>query len=128
METDMARITGIGGIFFKARDPKALSAWYRDTLGLSVESWGGAMLQYDAPGHPPLAVWNPFAADTKHFEPSTREFMINFAVDDLDAMLKQLEDKGVTILARDDSDPHGRFAWILDPEGTKIELWQVIAA
>ena len=122
----MARITGIGGIFFKARDPKALSAWYRDTLGLSVESWGGAMLQYDAPGHPPLAVWNPFSADTKHFEPSTREFMINFAVDDLDAMVKQLEDKGVTILSRDDSDPHGRFAWILDPEGTKIELWQVI--
>ncbi|HWA89032.1 MAG TPA: VOC family protein [Rhizomicrobium sp.] len=120
----MARITGIGGIFFKARDPKALAAWYRDVLGLKVEEWGGAMLRTDEPGRPDITVWNAFSADTKYFEPSTREFMINFAVDDLDGVVAQLEAKGVAILKRDDGDPHGRFAWILDPEGTKLELWQ----
>jgi predicted enzyme related to lactoylglutathione lyase len=120
----MARITGIGGIFFKAKDPKALGAWYRDVLGLEVETWGGAMLRYDAPGHPEMAVWNAFSADTKYFEPSTREFMINFAVDDLDAMLANVEAKGGKVVGRDDSDPHGRFGWVLDPEGTKIELWE----
>jgi len=120
----MAQVTGIGGVFFKARDPKALGAWYRDVLGVPVEDWGGAALRTDAPGHPAVAVWSPFKSDTKYFEPSTREFMINFAVDDLDAMIAHLEAKGVTVLGRDDSDPHGRFAWILDPEGTKIELWQ----
>ena len=121
----MARITGIGGIFFKSADPKALGAWYRDVLGLDVQDWGGALLPYDAPNHPPQAVWSPFAHDTKHFAPSTREFMVNFAVDDLDAMLAHVESKGVAVLGRDDSDPYGRFAWIQDPDGTKIELWQV---
>jgi predicted enzyme related to lactoylglutathione lyase len=123
-ENFMAKITGLGGIFFKARDPKALSAWYRDVLGLAVEDWGGAMLRYDAPGHPEVAVWNPFSADTKYFAPSSREYMINFAVDDLDGVVARIEAKGVAILGRDDSDPNGRFAWVLDPEGTKIELWQ----
>jgi predicted enzyme related to lactoylglutathione lyase len=121
----MAQITGIGGIFFKSADPKALGAWYREVLGLDVQDWGGALLPYDAPKHPPQAVWSPFAHGTKHFAPSTREFMINFAVDDLDAMLARVESKGVAVLGRDDSDPYGRFAWIQDPDGTKIELWQV---
>lgn len=120
----MGHVTGIGGIFFRSKDPKALAAWYRDVLGVAVESWGGAMLRYDAPGHPSVAVWSPFAADSKYFEPSTREFMINFAVDDLDAMIARVEAKGVKVLGRDDSDPNGRFAWIQDPDGTKIELWQ----
>lgn len=116
-------ITGIGGIFFKSPDPKALAAWYRDVLGLPVAPWGGAMLKYDAPGHPPLAVWSAFSAGTDAMAPSAREFMINFAVDDLDALVARLTEKGVAILKRDDSDPNGRFAWILDPDGTKIELW-----
>ncbi|HXC55514.1 MAG TPA: VOC family protein [Rhizomicrobium sp.] len=119
------RITGIGGIFYKSKDPKALAAWYGDVLGIKIETWGGAMLPYDAPGHPPLAVWAVFPQATEHFAPSTREFMINFAVDDLDAFVARLQAKGVTILSRDDtSDPHGKFAWIMDPDGTKIELWQ----
>lgn len=118
----MARIIGVGGIFFKARDPKALSAWYRDTLGLAVEDWGGALLPSAAEG-PPHFVWSPFSADTKYMEPSTGEFMINFAVDDLDGVLAQIERKGMNILDRSE-DENGRFAWILDPEGTKIELWQ----
>jgi catechol 2,3-dioxygenase-like lactoylglutathione lyase family enzyme len=119
----MAHITGIGGIFFKAKDPKALTAWYRDVLGIHIEDWGGAALRYDAPGHPPVMVWSAFPQTTDYMAPSTRDFMVNFAVDDLDAFLTMLNGKGVTILKRDDSDPSGKFAWILDPEGTKIELW-----
>ena len=118
------RITGVGGVFFKAKDPKALVAWYRDVLGLSLERWGGAALRYDAPNHPPALIWSVFPASTKYFAPSGAEFMINYAVDDLDAFLARLREKDVAILKRSDDDPSGRFAWILDPEGNKIELWE----
>jgi catechol 2,3-dioxygenase-like lactoylglutathione lyase family enzyme len=118
------RITGIGGIFVVSKDPKALAAWYRDVLGISLERWGGATFRYDAPGHPPVVVWNAFPEGESYLAPSRRDFMLNFAVGDLDAFLTRLKAKGVTILKRDDSDPNGKFAWILDPDGTKIELWQ----
>ena len=118
------RITGVGGVFFKAKDPKALAAWYRDVLGLPLEPWGGAALRYDAPKHPPVLVWNAFPASTRYFAPSTSEFMINYAVDDMDAFLARLQAKDVAVLKRSDDDANGRFAWILDPEGNKIELWE----
>jgi catechol 2,3-dioxygenase-like lactoylglutathione lyase family enzyme len=118
------RITGIGGIFVVSKNPKALAAWYRDVLGISLEPWGGATFRYDAAGHPAVAVWNAFPEGESYLAPSQRDFMLDFAVDDLDAFLTRLEAKGVTILKRDDSDPNGKFAWILDPDGTKIELWQ----
>jgi catechol 2,3-dioxygenase-like lactoylglutathione lyase family enzyme len=118
------RITGIGGIFVVSKNPKALAAWYRDVLGISLERWGGATLRYDAPGHPSVVVWNAFPEGASYLAPSQRDFMLNFAVDDLDAFLTRLQSKGVTILKRDDSDSSGKFAWILDPDGTKIELWQ----
>lgn len=117
-------VTGVGGVFVKSKDPKALSAWYRDVLGVEIKPWGGAMLSYDAPGHPPAVVWSAFPAASDYMAPSTRDFMLNFAVDDMDAMIARLTAKGVPILRRDDTDPQGRFAWILDPDGTKIELWQ----
>jgi len=117
-------VTGIGGIFFKSRNPKALAAWYHDVLGLKLEDWGGAALSYEAPHHPPIAAWSPFPQTTDYMAPSTREFMVDFAVDDMDALLAKLAARNVTILKRDDKDPNGRFAWILDPDGTKIELWQ----
>ncbi|HEY5413021.1 MAG TPA: VOC family protein, partial [Caulobacteraceae bacterium] len=94
--------------------------------GISLESWGGALLRHDAPGHPPFVVWSAFAATSSQMEPSTREFMLNFAVDDLDAFIRRLQAKGVSILERED-DSTGKFAWILDPDGTKIELWQAEA-
>jgi catechol 2,3-dioxygenase-like lactoylglutathione lyase family enzyme len=119
----VGQITGVGGVFVSSKDPKALAAWYRDVLGIKVESWGGAMLRYDAPSHPPMVVWNPYRAGSSYAAPSTREFMIDFAVDDLDAFVARLEAKGVAILKRTD-DPTGKFAWLLDPDGTKIELWQ----
>ncbi len=123
-EPAAGRITGVGGIFFKAKDPKALAAWYGEVLGLPLEAWGGAALRYDAPQHPPALIWSTFPASTSYFAPSNREFMINYAVDDMEALLARLSAKQVTILKRSDADPNGRFAWILDPEGNKIELWE----
>jgi catechol 2,3-dioxygenase-like lactoylglutathione lyase family enzyme len=120
----LGRITGVGGVFVSSKDPKALARWYRDVLGITLEHWGGATLRYDAPGHPPVLVWNAYASGDNYAAPSKREFMIDFAVDDMDAYVKRLQDKGVAILKRDDTDRSGRFAWILDPDGTKIELWQ----
>ncbi len=120
-------ITGIGGVFVKSKDPKALARWYRDVLGVPVEAWGGAAFKTDAAGRPPVVVWNAVRDTSSYMAPSTREFMINFAVDDLDAFLARLKEKGVTVLKRDDSDPSGKFAWILDPDGVKIELWQPTA-
>jgi len=117
-------VTGVGGVFFKAKDPKALAAWYHNVLGLSMEAWGGAALRYDAPKHPSVLIWNAFPASTNYFAPSNSAFMINYAVDDMDALLARLRAKGVEILKREDDDPNGRFAWILDPEGNKIELWE----
>jgi predicted enzyme related to lactoylglutathione lyase len=119
-----AHITGVGGVFVTSKDPKALAAWYRDVLGIPLQPWGGAILPYDAPGHPPMALWNAMPTNSDEIAPSTRDFMINFAVDDLDAFTLRLRSKGVKILKQDDSDPFGKFAWILDPDGTKIELWQ----
>ena len=118
------RITGLGGVFVASRDPKALAAWYRDVLGITLEPWGGAVLRYDAPGHPPMILWNALPTNSVELAPSTRDFMLNFAVDDLDRFVDRLQKKGVAILRRDDTDPFGRFAWIIDPDGTKIELWQ----
>ena len=123
-EPSVGRITGFGGLFVRSKDPKALAAWYRDVLGLPVQSWGGATLRYDAPGHPSVVAWSPFPQSTTYMAPSTREFMIDFAVDDLSAYLERLKAKGVAVIKRDDSDPTGSFAWIMDPDGTKIELWQ----
>jgi catechol 2,3-dioxygenase-like lactoylglutathione lyase family enzyme len=123
MADPAGRVTGVGGVFFKSKNPKALSAWYRDVLGLDIKPWGGAMLRYDAPSHPPMVVWSPFAENSDEMAGSTREFMLNFAVDDMDAFVARLIAKGVPILKRD-QDATGRFAWILDPDGTKIEFWQ----
>lgn len=117
-------ITGVGGVFFKAKHPKALATWYRKVLGLPLEAWGGAALRYDAPKHPPALAWNTFPASSKYFAPSTGDFMIDYAVDDMDAIVARLKAEGVVILKRSDDDQSGRFAWILDPEGNKVELWE----
>jgi len=117
------RVTGIGGVFVTSKDPKALAKSYKEVLGIAIEPWGGAMLRYDAPGHPPMALWNAMPENSDEIAPSHRDFMVNFAVDDLDAFVARLETKGVKILKRE-GDQTGKFAWILDPDGTKIELWQ----
>jgi predicted enzyme related to lactoylglutathione lyase len=126
----MKRVTGIGGIFFKAKDPKALGAWYRTYLGVDVQDWGGASFRWNGPDNPQGAgttVWSPFAADTTYFAPSTAPFMINYRVDDLHALLAVLRDEGVLAEGEVQESEYGKFAWIVDPEGNKIELWQAPA-
>lgn len=122
----MAKVIGVGGIFFKARDPSALIAWYQDVLGLEVEPWGGIVLRPEAmAAHPGAAtVFSPFKADSDYFEPSKKEFMINLAVDDLDGVLARCAKHGVTPTKLQPDEGMGKFAHIMDPEGTKIELWQ----
>ena len=124
MAEQVGHVTGVGGVFVKSKDPKALAQWYRDVLGLEIRPWGGAAMPFDTPGHPPKVSWTPFPATSDVMSPSTREFMINFTVDDMDAIIARVIAKGVPILKRDDNDAFGRFAWIQDPDGTKLELWQ----
>jgi predicted enzyme related to lactoylglutathione lyase len=121
----MARVLGVGGVFFKAKDPGGLMNWYRDVLGLEVEDWGGTVFRPEGMAAHPGAgtVFSAFEADTDYFGPSTKEFMINLAVDDLDGILASCAQHGVEAKVHPD-DTNGRFAHIIDPEGTKIELWQ----
>jgi predicted enzyme related to lactoylglutathione lyase len=114
-------VVGIGGVFLRSPDPAALSAWYARVLGVKLERWGGAIFPHRPDGK---TVFSLFAADSDHFAPSTREAMINFVVDDLDAVVARVEAEGVALLGREDADTYGRFAWILDPDGTKVELWE----
>jgi predicted enzyme related to lactoylglutathione lyase len=119
----MERITGIGGIFFKASDPKALAQWYATHLGVEVHpAYGGAELKWsDANGS---TVWALFAADTTHFEPSKKSFMVNYRVRDLDKMLAQLRAAGVAVDEKTDDTPQGKFGWAMDPDGNRFELWE----
>jgi len=122
----MKRVTGIGGIFFKARDPKALSEWYRQHLGLGVEDWGGVVFRWadENPSCTGTTVWNPFPADTDYFAPSQASFMVNFRVADLHALLAVLRDEGCHVQKRVEESEYGKFGWVMDPEGNKLELWE----
>lgn len=123
----MARVTGIGGVFFKSRsDAKALAAWYQKHLGITLEDWGGAVLNWedDEAEDKGLTVWHVAAKDSDWFSPSEAPFMINYRVDDMDGMIRQLEAGGVGIFRGPEVLENGRFAWILDPDGNKVELWE----
>jgi predicted enzyme related to lactoylglutathione lyase len=123
----MKRVTGIGGVFFKSRDPKALSAWYKTHLGIEVEEWGGAAFRWKGPDNPEgrgTTIWNPFASDTSYFAPSTAPFMINYRVEDLNALLAALQAEGVQVEQKVEESEYGKFGWVIDPEGNKLELWQ----
>ena len=124
----MKRATGIGGIFFKAKDQKKLSEWYDKHLGLSPDPSGGGVLlswrELDDPERVGMTAWSVFKDDTKYFDPSRAPFMINYRVDDLDALLETLRAEGVEIDPKRENADYGRFAWIMDPEGNRIELWE----
>ena len=123
----MARVTGVGGIFFKSTgDHAALAAWYQKHLGLQLEPWGGAILKWpeDRADDKGLTVWHVAAKDTKWFSPSNASFMVNYRVDNLDEMLGQLRAAGVQVVGDPQSDDNGKFAWIMDPDGNKVELWE----
>jgi predicted enzyme related to lactoylglutathione lyase len=123
----MKRVTGIGGIFFYAKDPTALGAWYKIHLGIDVQDWGGATFDWvDADGNPikGATAWYVESATADHFAPSKSSFMINYRVDDLDALLKALLAEGCNVLEKTDDTEYGKFGWVIDPEGNKIELWE----
>jgi len=116
----MAKVLGVGGVFFKADDPTGLQAWYARVLGFTPQAWGGVMFPHLATG---VTTWSPFKADTDYFAPSNKEFMFNLIVDDMDGMLARCARAGVTPIKTQD-ESYGRFAHIMDLEGRKIELWE----
>lgn len=120
------RVTGIGGVFFKTEDPAATKDWYNKHLGLNTDDYGCTFWWKDKEGNDAATQWSPFKKDTTYFEPSKKEFMMNFRVHDLVALLKALKEEGVTIVGEMEEYEYGKFGWILDPEGNKIELWEPI--
>jgi predicted enzyme related to lactoylglutathione lyase len=126
----MKHVLGIGGIFFKAQDPEKLAAWYQEHLGLEVEEYGGVTFREPqsadavAPKRQSYLVWSPFPADTDYFAPSTKPFMINFRVTDLDQLLAKLRAEGVAVDEKAEKSEFGYFGWVMDPEGNRIELWE----
>ena len=120
----MAQVLGIGGVFFKADDGQGLRDWYARVLGLAVEDWGGVIFKPDGRGH---QVWSPFKADTDYFQPSPHPYMINLMVDDLDGVLAKAAAAGVEPVGRQDDESFGKFAWLMDPNGLKVELWEPAA-
>ena len=122
----MARVTGVGGVFFRARDPKGLAAWYREHLGLPIgEGEDHAVLLWadDPRGSGGATVWSAFPNDTEYFA-AERQFMINLRVDDLDGLLTNLRDAGMNVDEKVDEIEYGRFGWFVDPEGNRVELWE----
>ncbi len=127
MPSERGRILGIGGIFFKSADQKQTREWYSKHLGLT-DKGGGAMLPWrekDQPDNEHVTVWTVFPATTNYLEPN-QAFMINYIVDDMDALLERLKKEGVKIDPKRQDEAYGRFAWIYDPDGNKIELWQPV--
>ena len=123
----MKRVTGIGGIFFKTNDPDNLKAWYRDHLGILPNEDGYIIFEWrekDRPEEMGFTAWSLFKEETTYFEPSSSPFMINYRVADLHALLDQLRKEGVTVMDRVEEYDYGRFGWIIDPDGNKIELWE----
>ncbi len=121
----MKRVTGIGGIFFSARDPAALRDWYRKHLGIDVQDWGGTVFAWtDADGKPAggTTVWS--VGSGENFKPGTAPFMVNYRVADLHALVAALKDEGCNVLDKVDESEFGKFAWVMDPEGNKVELWE----
>jgi predicted enzyme related to lactoylglutathione lyase len=126
----MKRVTGIGGIFFKAKDPPALWAWYKRHLGIDVQSWGGAAFDWTDDEGKPVAgttAWSIVSAQSDQFAPSTSPFMVNYRVDDLRGLLEALREEGCNVLEKIDDSEYGKFGWVIDPEGNKVELWQPAA-
>jgi predicted enzyme related to lactoylglutathione lyase len=122
----MKRVTGLGGVFFKTEDPKTTKDWYKNHLGLKTDDYGCTFWGKDEEGKKCSTQWSPFKQDSNYFEPSKKEFMINFRVEKLVELLTILKKEGVTIVGKMEEYDYGKFAWILDNEGNKIELWEPI--
>lgn len=126
-EIYMKRVTGIGGIFFKAKDAPALWAWYKRHLGIDVQEWGGTVFHWtDSEGKPigGTTTWSIGPDEGDYFAPSNAKFMVNYRVEDLHGLVKVLKEEGCTVLEPIQESEYGKFAWVMDPEGNKVELWQ----
>lgn len=128
MKDTTPKVTGIGGIFFRSKDPKAIKAWYGANLGLAINEWGSPFEFRNT--HRPEEInylqWSAFDENTDYFEPSKKEFMINYRVQNIEGLVRQLREKGVTIVDEIEEYDYGKFVHILDPEGNKIELWEPV--
>lgn len=123
----MKRVTGIGGIFFKAKNAPALRSWYQQHLGIDVQAWGGAAFDWtDAQGQPVAGTtaWSITSPDSDQFAPGSASFMVNYRVADLPGLVAALKEEGCAVLDKIDESEYGKFAWVIDPEGNKVELWQ----
>jgi D-3-phosphoglycerate dehydrogenase len=124
------RVTGIGGIFFKSEDPKKIKEWYKKHLGFETTEWGCSFVWKDLnnpdSAAPARTEWSPFKGDTDYFQPSEKPFMFNYRVENLRELLTALKVEGVTIVGEVQEYPYGKFGWIMDPEGNKIELWEPV--
>lgn len=123
----MRRVTGIGGIFIKARDPEALRAWYREHLGFDVQPWGGTAFRWNDPSPAPaegVTVWSVMPETSEYFAPSAAPFMVNYRVADLASLLAALRAEGCRVEEKTQESEYGKFGWVIDPEGNKVELWE----
>jgi predicted enzyme related to lactoylglutathione lyase len=126
----MKKVTGIGGIFFKCKDPDAMKNWYRQHLGMATDAYGTNFewRQAEDTEQKGFTQWSPFSDKTKYFEPSQKDFMINYRVENLEALLKELVEAGVPVTDEIETFEYGKFVHIMDPEGNKIELWEPVDA
>jgi predicted enzyme related to lactoylglutathione lyase len=122
----MKKVTGIGGIFFKSENPEKIKQWYKKHLGLDTNEYGAGFqwLEADDPTKKGFTQWNPFARDTDYFDPSKKDYMINYRVHNLESLVEELRNQGIEIIGEIQIYPYGKFAHIMDPEGNKIELWE----
>ena len=125
----MARVTGVGGVFIRSENPKALAAWYEQHLGIVLDAYGGASLSWkdEVPAGSGVTAWSAFPKDTTYFGEGQQSVMINYRVDDLDALLEKLSAAGVWVDPKRQDESYGRFAWIKDLDGNRLELWQPLA-
>ncbi|MDO7173473.1 VOC family protein [Mariniflexile sp. AS56] len=122
------RVTGIGGLFFKTKNPGDTKDWYKKHLGFNINDYGATFWWKDKEGKDCTTQWSPFAEDTKYYEPSKKDFMFNYRVENLVELLQVLKEEGVTIVGEMEEYEYGKFGWILDNDGNKIELWEPIDA
>ena len=120
------RVTGIGGIFFKAKNPDHIKTWYKEHLGIPTDNYGWSFWWKDTDGNDCMTQWSPFNEDTEYFDPSEKQFMMNYRVENLKELLEVLKSEGVQVIDKVEEYDYGKFGWIVDPEGNKIELWEPV--
>ncbi len=123
----MKRVVGIGGIFIKSKDPEGLKDWYRAHLGMDIQDWGGVVFHWSTPENPTpngATIWSIFEESSQYFAPSKAPFMVNYRVEDLDALLETLRAEGCEVDPKTEESEFGKFGWVMDPEGHRVELWE----